>query len=321
MTPAWIAVLVAGTVFAAANAVAAWGVNAVWPARRHRLGLVPPAVRARRILAWRLAPVLLATAAAAIVTAAFLLHEPEGAAEHVGVALRVAAASGIGLLLATALRVMGSLVASECLAYRWTRGTHPAKLGGTGVPAWHVDSAFPVVAVVGVRRPRLVVARSVVLRCSDRELSAIVAHERGHLAAADNLKRLVLQSTFDVLSSFAVAGEMTSLWQETAEDAADDHAAAHGSNALDLASALVAVARLAPGGAMASLPASTFYRGAGVERRVRRLLAADSPSPAAVRSGRPRLPAVGLACGAALALAAAGRPVYLVAEWFITHLP
>jgi hypothetical protein len=114
-------------------------------------------------------------------------------------------------------------------------------------------------------------------------------------------------------------------WAKAAEEAADDHAARSASaRAADLAGALVKVARLASGGALMPLPASAFYDGGGVERRVRRLLSGATPAT--------RMPGWLLAahaCGFVLVLMAASgaiEPRFLqnvqwVVELFVAHLP
>lgn len=318
MTAGWIASVAGGAVFAAVNVTAAWAVAALWPSISRRLAGAGPAVRARHILLCRLTPAALAAAVTVVALVAFFLHEPPDASEQVGIALRAAAALGIGFAVTTVVRVGVLLAASARLANRWTRDAAVATVGGS--LAWVVDTAFPIVAVVGLRRPRLVVARSVVERCSPREMAAIVAHERGHLAAADNLKRLIAWGLVDALALSPRSRQMAVAWQEAAEQAADDHATGQGADPLDLARALVAVARLAPPRVMASLPASAFYRGDGIERRVRRLLDTDRAVRGEPRRNGRRLLAAGLACAAPLAVDA-GRPVYLIVEWLVTHLP
>lgn len=318
MTAGWIASIAGGAVFAAVNVAAAWAVATLWPVVNRRLAGAAPAVRARHVLFVRLTPALLAAGATGVALVAFFLHEPADASERVGIALSVAAAVGLGFAASTAVRVVALLVASARLANRWTRDGVIGTVGGS--PAWVVEAAFPVVAVVGLRRPRLIVARSVVERCSPQEMAAIVAHERGHLAAADNLKRLVVWGLCDALALSPRSRQMAAAWQEAAEQSADDHAMAQGTDALDLVSALVAVARLAPPGAVAALPASAFYRGDGIERRVRRLLDTNPAARALPARGGRRLLAAGLACAAPVAVDA-GRPVYLLVEWLVTHLP
>ena len=156
----------------------------------------------------------------------------------------------------------------------------PVTLAGISAPALVVDSDFPVVTVVGLRRPRLVIARSVLESCSDEELRAILAHEQGHIDRHDNLRRLLLSIAPDVLNWLPVSAKMFAAWRDAAEEAADDDAARTGADGrLRLASALVKVARLAP--------AAGVHDADARERAVSRREPRASRAPAA-RGAAPR---------------------------------
>jgi Zn-dependent protease with chaperone function len=322
MTPAWIVAVVGGAAFALTNAGVALLAWATWPCVRRAFAARPAAVRARVAFVWRVSPAVHAAVLTTIVVAAFLAHEPAGRVEPVGMLLPLCAAVGAGLACLAVFRAATTLVLSEWLAYSLTRAGGAVELPGAGVRAWPVDSDFPIVAVVGAHRPRLIVARTVVDRCTPGELAAIAAHERGHLEARDNLRRWCLQGACDVLSWTRRSREMAAVWQEAAEDAADDYATVVGARALDLASALVTVARLAHGQRLTPMPAIAFYRGDGVERRVRRLLAAGDSAPAAGPRRASRRVGAGTALLAAcLFLAMASRDLHQVAEWIVTNMP
>jgi beta-lactamase regulating signal transducer with metallopeptidase domain len=159
----------------------------------------------------------------------------------------------------------------------------PVTLPGIDVPAYAVTSAFPVVAVVGIFRPRVVIARAVLTACTPEQLQAIAAHERRHLRVRDNLRRAVMFASPDVVSWLPVAARLREAWNTAAEEAADDAAAEVGHEGrVELAEALIRVARLGSTGAPGSaLPASALYRGENLDRRIRRLL---EPVPAAAAS-------------------------------------
>ena len=329
MTPMWMALFVTCATFAAANlAFAALGWVA-WPLVQRIAAPASAATRARVAFAWRLGPTALSASAAGIVWASFFAFEPRHAGEAVGFIIPSVAAAGALLAGVGLLRAAGAWIASERLARAWTWHVPSIVLPGFDIPAWAIDADFPLVAVVGVRQPRLVVARTVAEGCSAGELAAIAAHERGHLVAGDNLRRLWLQSTYDCLSWTGRARDMGRAWQEAAEDAADDHATACGAREVDLASALVTVARLAPGQPMAAFPASAFfYRGDGIERRVRRILGrrsapAKATGDSPTRRRWPRslaalLVPVVIAGGLHAGL---GRVIYGVTEWLVQSLP
>jgi hypothetical protein len=109
------------------------------------------------------------------------------------------------------------------------------------------------------------------------EIVAALAHESGHLATRDNLKRGLLRACRDSLLIIPCGRSLDSAWSEASECAADEYAAREGrERALDLASALVKIARMVPSGARPTMPAGAFLLGdessTGVKWRVRRLV-------------------------------------------------
>src|SRR5260370_22212166 len=88
---------------------------------------------------------------------------------------------------------------------------------------------------------------------------AAIAHECGHLAARDNLKRSLLRVCRDALMIVPCGRSIDRAWSENAEVAADEHAADRGSAvAPNPASALIAIARMDPPGVRPSMPAASF---------------------------------------------------------------
>jgi beta-lactamase regulating signal transducer with metallopeptidase domain len=141
------------------------------------------------------------------------------------------------------------------------------------VPAYVVDAPSPMVALVGVFSPQLIAARTVIDACSAEELAAIVAHERGHLHAHDNLKRWLLACAPDVLRWTTAHQSIVAAWRDAAEYAADDAATRGKEEArVDLAALLLKIARLAPPRFATPAGVSTFADKEGLDRRVRRLL-------------------------------------------------
>jgi Zn-dependent protease with chaperone function len=149
----------------------------------------------------------------------------------------------------------------------------PIEVPGIGLPAFVVNEAFPVVSLVGWFRPRLLVARTVLENCDGDELAAVLAHEAGHNERRDPWVRLLVRACPDLLSVTPWADRMERAWAEAAEQDADERAARTGpTRAMDLASALVKVARLAGAGRPPAIPLAALYRGEGVAARVARLL-------------------------------------------------
>jgi Zn-dependent protease with chaperone function len=168
----------------------------------------------------------------------------------------------------------------------WKRHASPIHFEGIALPAFAVDESFPLVAIAGWLRPRLYVSRVVLESCTPAELAAIVAHEAGHVHSGDPWRLLFVRACPDVLGLLPAGAALASRWAEAAEEAADDHAAISQARSLDLASALIRVARLAGSRTRGDLPLTALYRGGGVATRVARIL--DRPGDAPIPQEHPR---------------------------------
>jgi Zn-dependent protease with chaperone function len=239
-----------------------------------------PAAQAQALLYLRLLPFAGAVLfVCGFIIPAYLRYEPHSTNEVVSLKLALfAACCLIGLALAV-WRGLRSWVATRRLVADWLRHAEPLALAGVRVPVYRVRHRFPVIAVVGVWRPRLFIASHLFDKLSAEELRAAVRHEDGHLAAHDNLKRAILRACRDVLMLVPLGRTLDNAWNEQTEAAADEHAARAGGreSALDLASALVKIARLVPaaGDVRPTMPAGAFLIGSngesGIAWRVRRL--------------------------------------------------
>jgi Zn-dependent protease with chaperone function len=230
----------------------------------------------------RVLPVLFASASMTLAALSFAFFEPRQPEEAIGRVMVMLAAVAAALIATALLRWGWLLFTSGRVLRAWMDDAKPTMLDGFALPTFSVSSHFPIVAVVGVWRPRLIIARSVLSACTPEEIRAIVAHEHGHVVRRDNAMRLLLTILPDVLSWLPISRRLLDAWHAAAEDAADDHAASIGADGrVLLAQALLRVARLAPAGSAAAvLPVSALYRGENIERRVRRLLD-PLPPPAA----------------------------------------
>jgi Zn-dependent protease with chaperone function len=242
---------------------------------------LPPAAQAQTLLYLRLLPFACALVfVCGFIVPAYLHYEPQQTEEVVSLKLALFAfCCLLGLALA-AWRGLRSWIATRRLVADWLRHAEPLPRASLQrVPVYRVRHRFPVIAVVGVLRPRLFIASHLFEELSAAELRAAVLHEEGHLAAHDNLKRALLRACRDVLMLVPFGRTLDHAWAEQTEEAADEHAARAGGAkcALDLASALVKIARLVPAGRDVSpaMPAGAFLIGAdtggGIARRVRRL--------------------------------------------------
>jgi Zn-dependent protease with chaperone function len=235
--------------------------------------------RARLLFSLRTLPALLALLSVALLLVpSYLAYEPRHSAESVSfklALLAIASASGIAVSI---YRGLATHRATANLTAHWLRQGKPVQIAGIEIEAYQIAHAFPLIAIVGFLRPRLFIANQVLELLGPEEIAAAVAHENGHLAARDNLKRGLLQACRNALLIIPSGRSLDSAWSEASEEAADENAARQGKGvALDLASALVKIARNIPPGARPTMPAGVFLLGederSGVKSRVSRLIA------------------------------------------------
>jgi Zn-dependent protease with chaperone function len=276
---------VALVAFTAAAVVASGALAALWPAALSAAGRAPAVARARLLYGLRLLPAALgAIVALALVSAAWLRFESRQTSETPGVTLLAASGLGLILLLLSARRGLRAWRAGRALERAWTAAGTPVRVPGVALPTYRIVHPWPVVCVVGTLRPRLFVAEKVLDACTPEELASVLAHEAGHVAAHDNLKRLVAKFLPDALHWIPAGRALDKAWESAAETAADARAAAARPGAsLDLAAALLRVARLATAGAWVPLPARALFDGASVAPRVERLLSDEADAPATGR--------------------------------------
>jgi len=272
------------------NALASFASAGLWRFLKSPLQSCSANVRAEFLFAFRVAPLLFSTLfVTAFLIPAYLLHEPYSTNEVVGGKLALlATVSTIGVLLAVS-RGVRSWLATRRLLRVWLRAARPAKLPNVVIPTFVMTNEFPILAVVGTFRPRLFVAEQVLSTLTPEELRAAIAHEAGHLNARDNLKRSLLRACRDTLLMIPCGRSIDRAWAETSESAADEFAAQESpAAAINLASALVKVARMIPAGARAAVPVATFLVGnegdRGIRARVTRLLELASVKRSAQRT-------------------------------------
>ena len=150
-----------------------------------------------------------------------------------------------------------SWLATRSLLKDWLANSTQIELETVSVPTFVLQHSFPIIAVVGAIRPRLFIADHVLESLSAEELAAAVSHECGHLAAHDNFKRSVMRVSRAALLLIPCGRSLDRAWSEASESAADEHAAQQSSLvALNLASALVRIARMIPNGQRQEIPAA-----------------------------------------------------------------
>lgn len=245
------------------NAFASLLAAMMWRAMQRKAQTWSAVTRAQILFALRVFPGVAAIVCVlTLLLPAYIAHEPRHETEGVSLKLGLLAAiSATGLLLAI-WRGLAAWMATRNLIKNWRRNSEPLNIAQVAIPAYRLRHQFPVIAVVGTFRPRLFIAEHLFQTLNNGELTAAIAHECGHLAARDNLKRALLRACRDALTIVPCGRLLDREWAAASEAAADEYAARNGGEvALDLAAALVKIARLVPSGARPIMPASALLIG------------------------------------------------------------
>ena len=316
MTAVLLGVMVALTASAVSWVTGSLVVAAVWPSLRRPVDQLPSGVRAQVLAMLRLFPAATAVLALPLVFISFVSLEPAETREEFGVLLVTAAIGGLAAMLIGIARAWRACRATTRALRQWVT---PQRAMQRGIPILTIDEPFPIVAAVGIRRPRVYIARHVLAVCDQPEVEAMLAHEEAHVAAHDNLTRLLFLCALPVFGFSRLAAELEASWTKATEEAADDLACRDDRSALALASALTKVLRLAAGHHAPVLHASAILTGATIEHRVRRLLL---PRTAA---GAPRLFQVVLGGAVMVAMGILLSPgryaLYYASELCVQYLP
>ncbi|HMC77045.1 MAG TPA: hypothetical protein VKH34_07920 [Vicinamibacterales bacterium] len=241
------------------------------PALFRRIARYAPSTRARLLFQWRMLPAAIGLAwAIGVALPIYLAYEPRDNSDEIMARTLIACAlAGGALLIRGTWRAASAWRATTRLMRDWrARGR---RLHGfeASIPVFAIEESFPTVAVVGFSRPALFIAERVLRECTPDEVRAMVLHECAHVTHRDNLKRFLIRACPDVLRRDATFDRA---WSRATEEAADARAvAANPGFALELAQALIRVARLAPQPSTLEL-ASAFYLGGSIESRVRQLV-------------------------------------------------
>jgi peptidase M48-like protein len=236
---------------------------------------------AELIFALRLSPLLIALAAASLLTLpAFFRFEPAASSESVGVLPIVCSAA---LLLAFAIasgRAWRAYSRTQAWIDRCMAAT--AKLENNGdVAVVFAPEAAPV-ALAGLRRSQVLISATACASLTAAELRCTIAHEFAHARSRDNLKKLFLHAC-----AFTGLGALERAWLESIEFAADCAAVKSEADAVELASALVKLSRLPSGAPPAIVTCLTEGPTPLLAARVERLLARGEVVKTGRASSRP----------------------------------
>jgi Zn-dependent protease with chaperone function len=204
----------------------------------YRLRRLPPRLFATLQFIARMLPLALSALATLVFAApSFLLFEPRGMEEGIGVVPIVLSACCLAFFVVGLIRVIGAQTSTTRVVSRWLRGARTLDIGVIR-PVFQVAGTVPPLLLAGVRRHRLLVSESALSLLSPDELKTAVRHEIAHMRSQDNLKKLAVRFAW-----FPLMGELEKAWRQTAELAADDAAVSNATEALDLAAALIKLAR------------------------------------------------------------------------------
>jgi Zn-dependent protease with chaperone function len=231
----------------------------------------------RIIFALRIFPVAAAIVfVVGLLVPAYLIFEPEASGEAVSLKLGLVSFFSLLGIGTAAFRVFRTLTKTKRLLTCWLENAERLTIENVDIPVFRIEHPFPLIAVVGLFRPRLFIAAQIFDSLSDAEFRSALAHEYGHLAARDNLKRTVLRICRDMLI-FPLGKQLDLAWAANVESAADEYAASVGGNsmALDLAETLIKIARIVPRDAIPAMPLGSFLTGHhpdDLRKRIRRLI-------------------------------------------------
>jgi len=192
--------------------------------------------RSRAVLLCRAVPMALSLGLVfLVVLPSFLRWEPATTGETIGWRLLSLSAAALMSIVFLGARVWRVAASTRKVKAAWTHDASP--LPGLD-DVYQLADRGALVATVGIVKPRIFVSSDVVAALTASELDAALAHERAHVRSRDNLQQAVLSALRLPFS----AGDRA--WTAGSEIAADLRAIRSGAAALDLASALVKVARL-----------------------------------------------------------------------------
>lgn len=283
-----------------------------------------PLARARVLLGLRLAPATVGALGSALAAIAFLRYEPRATTETPSSLLLTGAVVGGGILIVGICRGVKRFREMARFMALIERTGAPVAVRGVHMPAWLVDTTFPLVAVAGIWRSRLLIAGNVLTELPEEQLDFVVRHELAHARHHDNVAQLLITAAPDAVSVCGWSRPLEHAWRQAAEEAADDCAVGSDANArLHLAAALLRVARLIGEQTPPRLPVLAFHEGASIEKRVRRLLAANEPPTGAQQAS---LLALSMCAGFAVAVVVAQWDplllgVHTAIEWVINMRP
>jgi Zn-dependent protease with chaperone function len=236
-----------------------------------------PRSAARFLFAARVFPAALgAGVVSGLCVPSYLWLEPQAASERVGLVCLTFALLGAAGCYRSIARVMHGLAASVRFSRTWHPVRGETRLPGESSKVVIVEKDAPLLALVGVFRPRLVVSESVLSSLSAEQLDVAFQHENAHRISHDNLKRLFLLLAPGPLPFLRGFSSLERNWARFSEWAADDEAVCGDAHrALALAAALLRVARMGTVPSLSFLHSSLLAADGSLSARIDRLLCVE----------------------------------------------
>jgi hypothetical protein len=268
----------------------------------------------RFILAVRLFPAAAACfVVAALCVPSFLRLEPSATSEGIGIGCFAAAMLGLTVWVISTVRSARAIADSVRFARHSRLAACSIRVQGVALPVWVMESTSVPMALAGMLHPQVMLSRATLNALSPDQLDVTLRHERAHHVSRDNLKRLLLMLTPEIVPFVKPWKALERNWARFTEWAADDAAVAGDSNrSLSLAAALLQVARTRPSICPSPLVTPLSGCAADLAARIDRLL--DPVQPGATFG-----PRLSLLAGASIVLLA-GATVALAFEPAVLHL-
>lgn len=216
------------------------------PALLRRVGDLGPARRPALIAAARFAPLVAALSLVGLLfLPAWLRHEPVNSGETVSLPLLAAALLSVLPLLAGLRRGIRMFLRTRDRLRFWRLQSESPSIALAPFEVVEVKSGDLSLCVGGYLRPTIYASTDVVRSLEPEEWRAALAHEVSHATSRDPLRRLGMQACPDFLQLLGLDKPWPAAFARACEFAADARASeGRPEVALDLASALVKVARL-----------------------------------------------------------------------------
>lgn len=195
-------------------------------------------LRASQLFALRMLPFAATLGMVWLLTIpSFVFLEPDVNTETMKLWGAMAAVGGVAVILFGIANTIPAWLGTSRFVAGCAR-TSPRLMIDSSTEAIEVRSAAPGLLVAGVFRPRILISKRAGELLDAGEFKAAIRHELCHVRRHDNLKKLLLR-----FCAFPWMGPLDRRWIHAAEIEADDAAASDAQTAVDLASALVKMAR------------------------------------------------------------------------------